>query len=178
MEINIVASREYIIDFVNDFMHQNNLIFFSDEGHGVRRELFGKKIYFWDFRGEDILINIGSSEDFNSKIKPLQHRPFADDKDDFIQLTSLWIRDETDIINTSFIWYPSRSANAKLHGSLLRKMIKKSLHFGMQTVDIRYHPMFRKTLRKYYYPLEVSGYLEILFERQKLRECFRTIRGL
>ena len=162
MEINIVASRKYIIDFVNDFIHRNNLMFFSDKNHETESVFFGDKINSEDFCGKDILINIGSREDFNSKIKPLPHRPSAEDKDDFIYLTNFWYKNEIKITNTSFIWCPNRSTNAKLFGNLLRKTIKKSLHFGMQTEDNRY-TMFNGTFGKYYYPYEVNGYLEKLY---------------
>jgi len=162
MEINIVASRNYIIDFVNDFINHNNLIFFNDKNYEKKGIVFGNKISLEDFYDKDILISIGTKEDFDFKIKSLHHRPLVDEKNDFIYMTNFWFKNEVKIVNTAFIWYPNRSLNAKLYGNLLQKKIKKSLNCGMQTEDSRY-VTFNKTFGKYYSPNEVSNYLEKLY---------------
>jgi hypothetical protein len=162
MEINIVASRKYIINFINDFINRNSLLFFNDKNYEREGIIWGYKISSEDFYDKDILINIGSKEDFESKIKPLKNRPLVDDKNDFIYLTNFWFKNEIKITNTSFIWYPNRSINAKLNGNLLQKSIKGNLNYGMQTQDSRY-TMFNKTFSKYYFPNEVDNYLEKLF---------------
>jgi hypothetical protein len=162
MEINLVASRKYIIDFINDFVSCNNLIFFSDKNYERNGFFSGNKISSEDFYDKDILINIGSKEDFDLKIKPLHHHPLVDDKNDFIYITNFWFKNEIKITNTSFAWYPTRSTNAKLYGNLLTKNIKENLNCGMQTEDSRY-TMFNKTFNKYYFPNEVYSYLEKLY---------------
>ena len=162
MEINVVASRQYIIDFINDFTGRNNLIFFNGNNYEKQGIAFGYKISSEVFFDKDILISIGSKEDYDLKIKPLHNRPLVDDQNDFIYMTNFWFKNEIKITNTSFIWYPNRSTNAKLYGNLLQKTIKKNLNYGMQTEDSRY-TMFNKTFSKYYYPNEVNGYLEKLY---------------
>ncbi|MDR2905920.1 MAG: hypothetical protein LBU73_08200 [Helicobacteraceae bacterium] len=162
MEINIVASRKYVIGFVNDFIQRNGLIFFNDKNYEKEGIILGNRISAEDFYDKDIFINIGSKEDFDLNIKPLHHRPLVDDKNDFIYMTNFWFTNEIKITNTSFAWYPNRSANAQLYGSLLQKNIKENLNYGMQTEDNRY-TVFNKTFSKYYFPNEAYNYLEKLY---------------
>lgn len=162
MEINVVASRNYIVNFVNDYLQNNDLIFFNDKNFETNGIVSSNEINLKDFNEKDILINIGTKKDFDLKIKNLVHRPTIDDKDDFIYMTNFWFKNEAKITNTSFIWRPNRSLNAKHYGSSLAKKIKYNLNYGMQTEDSRY-TMFNKVFAKYYWPNEVTSYLEKLY---------------
>lgn len=162
MEINIVAHRKGIVDFINGFLRDNGLIFFSDKNYEKDGIIFGDEINIEDFVDKDIFINIGSKSDFELKIKSLSHRPFLEDKIDFIYVTNFWYKNELKITNTSFIWTPSHSLNAKYNGIALKKRVKCCFKQGMQTKDSRYDT-FNKVLHKYYWAIGVDDHLDKLY---------------
>lgn len=162
MEINIVAHRDNIIAFINDFLNHNDLIFFNDKNYEEEGIIFGDKINQYDFIGKDVLINIGSKKDFELKIKELHHRPLISDKVDFIYVTNFWIQNEIKIVNTSFIWTPNHSLNAKRHGDALKKSVKKCFNCGMQTRDNRY-TAYNEMFRKYYWSNEIFDSIDKLY---------------
>lgn len=162
MELNIVASRKCIIEFVNNFLENNNLVFFNDKNFEKSGIVVSSSISMLDFVDSNILINIGTKEDYEAKIKLLNHRPLVDDKNDFIYMTNFWTKNEVKITNTSFLWYPNRSPNAKHYGSILQKEIKKHYNYGMHTEDSRY-TLLNKTFAKYYWSDEVKNYLDKLY---------------
>lgn len=106
MEINIIANRNCIIKFVNDFLTSNHLIFFDCSNYEKEGFIWGDILDIKDFINRDILINIGSKADFEQKIKLLSHRPCVEDKRDFIYMTNFWYKKEIKITDTSFIWNP------------------------------------------------------------------------
>ena len=69
MEINIIANRNCIIKFVNDFLTSNHLIFFHCSNYEKEGFIWGDILDIKDFINRDILINIGSKADFEQKIK-------------------------------------------------------------------------------------------------------------
>lgn len=162
MEINIVAHRDNLIDFINSFLNDNELIFFYDKNYEQEGVVLGNRINKCDFIGRDILVNIGSIYDFNLKIKPLRHRPLITDKVDFIYMTNFWVQNETKIVNTSFIWTPNKSFNAKQYGNALIKSVKSHFNYGMQTIDNRY-VAYNEMFRKYYWATEISSCVDKLY---------------
>lgn len=62
MEINVVASRNYIVNFVNDYLQNNDLIFFNDKNFETNGIVLSNEINLKDFNEKDILINIGTKK--------------------------------------------------------------------------------------------------------------------
>lgn len=162
MEINIVAHRDNLIDFINSFLYKNELIFFYDKNYEQEGLVLGNKINKYDFIGKDILVNIGSICDFNLRIKSLCHRPLITDKVDFIYMTNFWVQNETKIVNTSFMWTPNKSLNAKQYGNALIKSVKSNFNYGMQTIDKRY-VAYNEMFRKYYWDTEIASCINKLY---------------
>ena len=113
MEINIIANRNCIIKFVNDFLTSNHLIFFDCSNYEKEGFIWGDILDIKDFINRDILINIGSKADFEQKIKLLSHRPCVEDKRDFIYMTNFWYKKEINITETSLIWNTQQTHHAK-----------------------------------------------------------------
>ena len=162
MEINIIANRNCIIKFVNDFLTSNHLIFFDCSNYEKEGFIWGDILDTKDFINRDILINIGSKADFEQKIKLLSHRPCVEDKRDFIYMTNFWYKKEIKITDTSFIWNPQQSLHAKCNGIALKKRIRESFNQGMETSDNRYNN-YNKIFHKYYWSNEVNNYLDKLY---------------
>jgi hypothetical protein len=162
MEINIIANRNCIVNFVNDFLASNQLIYFDCSNYENKGIIWGNVLDIKDFTDRDILINIGSKFDFEQKIKILSHRPLTEDKKDFIYMTNFWYPNEIKITDTSFIWNPQQSTHAKYNGIALKKIIRESFNQGMKTSDDRYNE-FNKIFHKYYWSNEVDNYLDKLY---------------
>lgn len=162
MEINIIANRNCIINFVNGFLTSNHLIFFDCSNYEKEGFIWGNILDIKDFVDRDILINIGSKDDFEQKIKPLSHRPCVEDKRDFIYMANFWYKKEIKITETSFIWNPQQSFHAKCNGIALKKRIKENFNQGMETADDRYND-YNKIFHKYYWINEVNDYLSKLY---------------
>ena len=90
MEINIIANRNCIVNFVNDFLASNQLIYFDCSNYENKGIIWGNVLNIKDFADRDILINIGSKFDFEQKIKILSHRPLTEDKKYFIYMNNFW----------------------------------------------------------------------------------------
>lgn len=162
MEINIIANRNCIVNFVNNFLASNQLIYFDCSNYENKGIIWGNILDIKDFADRDILINIGSKFDFEQKIKILSHRPLTEDKKDFIYMTNFWYPNEIKITDTSFIWNPQQSPHAKYNGIALKKIIRESFNQGMKTSDDRYNE-FNKIFHKYYWSNEVDNYLDKLY---------------
>lgn len=59
MEINTVASRNYIINFVNDYLQNNDLIFFNDKNFETNGIVSSNEINPKDFNEKIFLLISG-----------------------------------------------------------------------------------------------------------------------
>jgi len=163
MELILVANREYIVRFVNDFLLKNSLIYFDDSNFRKNGVKFGKcldKEYL--NLNRDFLIYIGSEDIFCEKIKNSKNIPGIKDKYDFIYLMNLRTKNELKITETSFIWAPTRSESAKKTGKMIKKEIVSNCNVGMEVVDAE-NSGYNKYLKKFYWPEEVLEYNELLY---------------
>jgi hypothetical protein len=156
MEINIVAPRSFLVEMINGYMKENNLIFFDDSNGNSKKDA-GKILNASSF-DKDLLIQIGEQSNFETKIK-YKAEPDANDKIDFIYLMQL-NRGNNKICEAKIIWSPEWSAAAKKNGIALKKIIAKKCHQGMMAIN-EAHAFMNKSLKKFYWPEEVMNYTNL-----------------
>ncbi|MGE7951574.1 MULTISPECIES: hypothetical protein [unclassified Lysinibacillus] len=170
MEIDMIADRDFIVNFFNDFIKENNLIYFDVMNYKKRGLTFGSKICQNDYLNKVMGIYIGKEQNFREKFEVLNVRKYVrEDLDDFIYVLNMWdLSGYRKIYKTVMICSPTRSESVKSMVKLLKNQLKTECNSGMEVVDSKYSD-YNKMLKKYYWPDEVLSYQDRLYDPQAIQ---------
>ncbi len=152
MQIKLISTRIYLIDFINRFMKNNELIFFNF-GELKTSNNSGKEIDVNVYKNGVLKIKVGTIDAYEQNIRPnLVNGIYREYQLDFISIVQL---DHKDAILSALVTAePNRSLIAKGLIGLLKKDIKLYYNLGMISAEEGFDD-FNKYFNKYYWSNDI-----------------------
>lgn len=158
MQIKLISTRIYLINFINKFIKDNGLIFFNIGEPNISNN-FGEKIDVDIYKSGILNIKIGTKEAYEKSISPnLVNKIYRENQLDFISIIQI---DGGDIVLGALVTVePNRSPIAKVLVRLLKKEIKRYYNIGMLSAEDGFEN-FNKSFSKYYWSNDILDKTDI-----------------
>ena len=150
MQLTLISTRSYLLDFLNRFLKNNNLIFFNTGVSQGKNLDYGTTIDLNAYLTGTLHIKIGTKESYDNNIKPnlMGSSIYREMQYDFISVVQIELPNK--IIGALITGEPSRSDVVRKNIQMLKKYLKEFFNVGMKAKESGFDE-YNKSFSKYYW---------------------------